>query len=314
MKVVLAGGAGALGTRIADALADRGDEVVVLTRTVRPGARHRQVAWDGATVGPWAAELCGAAVINLAGQQVGRRATPAMIGLLTRSRVEPTLALVDAAARAEVAPPVWLQMSTMAIYGDGGDRPIDERTPVADGPPQMAGVARPWEAAAEGARTDRQVILRTGIVFDRDTHALDMLAGLVRAGLGGRWGTGRQWVSWLHITDMIAIVLRALDDPAITGVVNATGPNPVRNAELMAALRTVLHRPLGLPAPEPLLRLGAFLLRADPMLALIGRRGTPAKLLAAGFDFTHPDLAPALEDLFQPPTDPTDPTDHPHRS
>ncbi|MBB5872874.1 uncharacterized protein (TIGR01777 family) [Allocatelliglobosispora scoriae] len=299
MKVVLAGGSGSLGRRIADVLAARGDEVVVLTRTVRPGAAHRQVAWDGVTVGEWADELSGAAVVNLAGRLVGDRPTAANIALLTSSRVEPTRALAEAAALVAVAPPVWVQMSTMAIYGDGGDRPIAETAPVADGPAQMAGVARPWEAAAEGVRADRQVVLRTGIVLDRDSHALDMLATLVRAGLGGRWGTGRQWVSWLHIDDLLAIVLRALDDPAISGVVNATSPRPVRNAELMAALRNALRRPIGLASPEPLLRLGAVLLRTDPELALLGRRGVPEKLLSEGFTFAYPDLAPALEDLLR---------------
>ncbi|MFP5318159.1 MAG: TIGR01777 family oxidoreductase [Acidimicrobiia bacterium] len=297
MKVVIAGGAGSLGRRICTRLASRGDEVVVLTRSPSEGSPHRQVAWDGRTVGPWAAELAGAAVINLAGALVDRRPTQANIELLRRSRVEPTRALVEAAAQVEPAPTVWLQASTLAIYGDAGDRVLDESAVPAVGPPQMAGVARPWEESAAGARTARFVVMRTGIVLDRDTPALDRLARLVRWGLGGKVGAGRQWVSWIHIADFLSVVETLLDDDRFEGVVHVTSPGPVRNAELMAGLRTVLHRPAGPPAPAPLVRVGAALLRTDPALALTGRRCIPSRLSAAGFPFRFPELAPALEDL-----------------
>lgn len=286
-----------MGQRISADLMGRGEEVIVLTRSRRPDRLCRQVLWDGVTVGPWAQELAGAAVINLAGELVDRRPTAAAIDLLTRSRVEPTRALVEAAATLTEPPRVWLQMSTVAIYGDGGEAVIEETSPVADGPPQMAGVARAWETAASGAATHRQVILRTAVVLDRHTPALDRLASLTRWGLGGRVGHGRQWVSWLHIADLLAIVRRCLDDDAITGVVHATSPNPVRNAELMAAMRTVLRRPPSPPTPASLVRFGSMLLRTDPALALMGRRCVPAQLQAAGFAFEHPHLVPALEDL-----------------
>ncbi|WP_204003937.1 epimerase [Virgisporangium aurantiacum] len=297
MKVVLAGGSGALGRAIAADLAGRGDEVVVLTRTVREGSPYRQVRWDGVTVGPWATELSGAAVVNLAGELVDRRPTAANVELLTRSRVEPTTALALAAAGSDRPPTVWVQASTLAIYGDGGEAVLAEDAPPADGPPQMAGVARAWEDAAAGARAGRQVVLRTGVVLDRGTPALNRLAGLARWGLGGRVGSGRQWVSWLHVADFLTIVRRSLDDPAMADVVHATSPNPVRNAELMAALRRVLRRPPAPPTPAPLVRVGALLLRTDPALALTGRRCVPRRLLDAGFGFARPDLLPALRDL-----------------
>jgi uncharacterized protein len=298
-KVVIAGGSGALGRRIAADLLAGGDDVVVLTRTVRRDRAYRQIAWDGATVGPWSDELAGALVVNLAGELVDRPPTAANMALLTRSRVEPTRALAQAAAGVPEPPRVWLQMSTLAIYGDGGEAVIEETTPVADGPPQMAGVARAWEAAAASAPAGRQVIMRTGVVLDRGTPALDRLAGLVRWGLGGRVGTGRQWVSWLHIADLLAAVRRLLDDPDLSGIVHVTSPEPVRNAELMATLRSVLRRPPSPPTPEPLVRLGAKVLRTDPALALTGRRCVPARLQEAGFDFTYPTLEPALTDLLR---------------
>jgi uncharacterized protein len=300
-KVVIAGGSGALGRRVAADFIARGDEVVVLTRAVGRGGPGRQVPWDGATVGPWADELADAVVVNLAGELVDRRPTAANIALLTKSRVEPTRALAEAAAGLARPPRVWLQMSTLAIYGDGGEAVIDETRPVADGPPQMAGVARAWEDAAAGAPAARQVVMRTGVVLDRGTPALDRLAGLVRWGLGGRVGTGRQWVSWLHIADLLAAVRWCVgDNPGLSGVIHVTSPEPVRNAELMATLRAVLRRPPSPPTPEPLVRLGALLLRTDPALALTGRRCLPARLQRAGFDFKYPTLEPALTDLLRP--------------
>jgi NAD dependent epimerase/dehydratase family enzyme len=179
MKVVVAGGSGALGRRLCADLAARGHDVVVLTRTPRPGP-YRQVRWDGVTVGPWVTELDGAAVVNLAGELVDLRPTAKNLELLTRSRVEPTLVLRAAAEKLDAPVPVWLQASTAAIHGDAGETLIDEDTPPADGPPQMAGVARAWEEAAAGAHAGRQVVLRTSIAFDRDTPALNRLARLVR--------------------------------------------------------------------------------------------------------------------------------------
>ncbi|WGL51632.1 TIGR01777 family oxidoreductase [Nocardioides sp. BP30] len=297
MKVVIAGGSGALGRRLCTDLAAAGHEVVVLTRRRRPGP-HRQVEWDGRTVGPWSRELEGSAIINLAGELVDRRPTPANISLLTASRVEPTRALVEASRTLEAPVPVWVQASTLAIYGDAGDAVLDESAPPADGPPQMAGVARAWEAAADGAHTERLVVLRTGIVLDNDTPALDRLWGLARWGLGGRVGPGTQWISWVHIEDWLAIVRTVLAPGSdLEGVLHATGPEPARNADLMAALRRSLGRPAAPPTPAALVRLGAVVLRTDPALALTGRRAIPARLLESGFRFGHPDLDEALSDL-----------------
>lgn len=148
MKVVVAGGSGALGGRVCEDLEAHGHAVVVLTRRVRPG-RFRQVEWDGRTVGAWSSELDSSAVVNLAGELVDRRPTPANIELLTRSRVEPTQALAAASRSLSQPVPVWIQASTLAIYGDAGNRVLDESAPPASGPPQMAGVARAWEGALE---------------------------------------------------------------------------------------------------------------------------------------------------------------------
>lgn len=300
MKLVIAGGSGGLGRRLSADLSERGHEIVVLTRTPRPGAAYRELEWDGRTPGPWAAELAGAAVINLAGAIVDRRPTKANIELLTSSRVQPTVALRAAAANLDTPPALWLQMSTLAIYGDAGESLLDETAPPADGPAQMAGVARAWEHAAAGAPAERLIVLRTGIVLDREGPALQRLGNVVRFGLGGRIASGRQWISWLHIDDFLAVVRRCLDDEKLSGVVHATSPQPVRNAELMAALRRVLRRPAAPPTPALLVVAGAVVLRTDPALALTGRRCVPGKLLAAGFEFAYPEIGSALHELYSP--------------
>lgn len=297
MRVVIAGGAGSLGRRLAGDFHDHGHDVVILTRAPRSDLDHRQVKWDGRTVGSWASELEGATVVNLAGALVDRRPTPKNIELLKRSRVEPTRALVEASRELTTPPALWLQMSTLAIYGDAGQVIIDERHPPADRPPQMAGVARPWEQAAQEARADRFVVLRTGIVLDPDTPAYERLTRLTKLGLGGRISKGDQWISWIHVDDFLR-ALRFLCDPSdIDGVVHVTAPNPIQNQDMMAALRAALHRPWSPPTPKPLVYLGAMFMRTDPALALTGRRCVPKRLLDAGFEFEHGTFSDALDAL-----------------
>lgn len=247
-------------------------------------------------MGPWASELADAAVVNLAGALVDRRPTAASIEMLTQSRVVPTQTLA-AAARQGNTPLVWIQASTLAIYGDAGDAILDESSPPADGPPQMAGVASAWEAASEAVVSHRKVVFRMGLVLDRDTPALQRLTALTRWGLSGRIGSGNQWISWIHISDFLAATRRALIDDALSGVIHVTSPNPVRNVEMMAAMRKVLRRQFALPTPVPLVRLGAMLLRTDAALALSGRRCVPLRLVDQGFDFAYPELMPALQNL-----------------
>lgn len=297
MKVVIAGGAGSLGRRLAADFRNRGCDVVILTRTLRSDIEHRQVEWDGRTVGSWAAELEGVTVVNLAGELVDRRPTPKNIELLRRSRVEPTRALVEAARGLPTPPELWLQMSTLAIYGDAGQEVIDEQHPLADGPPQMAGVARPWERAVQGARVDRLVVLRTGIVLDHGTPAFERLTRLTKLGLGGRISKGDQWASWIHVDDFLGAVRFLVGRSDLDGVVHVTAPEPIQNREMMAALRTALRRPWSPPTPKPLVHIGALLMRTDPALALTGRRCIPQRLLDGGFTFDHPTFDAALEDL-----------------
>lgn len=313
MRIVIAGGSGSLGRALVPSLLADGHEVVVLTRSARGAgraprrtdARVRYVHWDARSAGPWERELDGGDVglVNLAGRLVDARPTPAAIADLTRSRVDATRALVEASTRCERPIRRWVQASTTAIWSDAGEARLDETSPIPVGLPQMTGVAERWEQALAGHRSEHTHVLRTSIVLEAGTPALDRLLMLARRGLGGPVAGGRQWVSWIHVEDWVRIVRCALGlaEPTLPdGVIVASAPHPVRNAELMSTLRRSAGgagRLLALPTPEPVLRLGALLLRTDPALGLTGRHATSRVLDEAGFTFHHPTLAEAVPAL-----------------
>jgi uncharacterized protein (TIGR01777 family) len=304
LTVVIAGGSGALGRTIAADLTCRGQRVRILTRHRDPGLPFEQVEWDGRSVGNWVAALRNSgptAVVNLAGKLVDCRPSAANIVELRRSRVDPTAALVAASKTLDRPIDYWIQASTTAIWSDAGEMRCTETTPLPVGLPQMTGVAQPWERAFAGANTEHHTILRTSIVLDSDSPALQRLCDLTRAGLGGRVGPGDQWFSWIHIDDWLALVRAALGlDPRVRlpdGILVAATDYPVRNRDLMAVLRRHLHRPPAPPTPAPLLRFGAIFLRTDPALGLTGRHATSEILPHIGFRFRYPALDEALGNL-----------------
>ncbi|UFU06666.1 epimerase [Ruania halotolerans] len=305
-RVVIAGGTGFLGTALAAEVSRRGAEAVLLTRTPRPDLPYRQVRWDAVGSGGWAAELDGpdVRVANLAGKLVDCRPTRAAIAELRDSRVHATRALVQAAQAASAPVQHWLQASTTAIWSDGGEAHLTESSPVPDIPPglpQMTGVAAPWEEAAAGAPTEHLHIMRISIVLGGDSPVLQRLMFPVRMGLGGPVGSGRQWFSWIHLTDWLELACAALGLGALRlpdGVLVAAAPNPVRNAELMAAMRRHVGRPdWAPPTPAPLVQLGSVVLRTDPALALTGRHVTSERL--GDFEFRYPHLDGAIAALDQ---------------
>ncbi|MFE6860394.1 DUF1731 domain-containing protein [Nocardia sp. NPDC057668] len=305
LTVVIAGGTGALGRSLAADLTCRGQRVRILTRRANPELPYEQYEWDGRTVGEWVAALRNSgptAVVNLAGKLVDVRPTPRNIAELRDSRVDSTRALVTAAKGLDRPIDHWVQASTTAIWSDAGEIRCTETTPLPQpGLPQMTGVAEPWERAFEGANAAHSTILRTSIVLDPDAPALRMLVRLATLGLGGSVGSGRQWFSWIHRDDWLAIVRAALGlDPRVTlpgGIVVAATDFPVRNRELMTTLRRQVRRPWSPPTPAPALTLGAVFLRSDPALGLTGRHATSEVLRQAGFRFRFPTLDEALTDL-----------------
>jgi uncharacterized protein (TIGR01777 family) len=300
-RVVLAGGSGFLGQALAKALLGKGYEVVILSRGAhREGGAIRQLHWDGKTLDDWSQAIDGAkAIVNLTGRSVNCRHTPEHRREIMRSRVDSVRVLGEAVSRSQQFPEVWVQASSLAIYGDPGDRWCDEDAPQADGFSEE--VCKRWEGEFEKieAAGMRKVVMRIGIVLDTDHGALPVLGRLTRLFLGGRVGDGQQYVSWIHVADLTRMFLEAIERPDIAGVFNVTGPNPVTNAEFMRELRHALQRPWSPPVPAWATHIGAFLMRTEPSLALTGRRCRPRRFLESGFHFEFPELRGALADLYR---------------
>ncbi|HEX8272181.1 MAG TPA: TIGR01777 family oxidoreductase [Longimicrobiaceae bacterium] len=308
MKIVIPGGSGQVGTLLARAFHADGDEVVVLSRSPRP-APWRVAAWDGETVGDWAAELEGAdAVVNLAGHTVNCRYNAANRRRILESRVRSTRAVGRAIAAAARPPAVWLQAGTATLYAHRYDADNDEATGIVGGaePGVPAAwrfsteVATAWERAVEEAATPgtRRVVLRSAMVMSPDRGGVfDALLSLGRLGLGGRYGDGRQYVSWIHERDFVRAVRWLLAHGEVEGAVNVCAPGPLPNAEFMRELRAAGGIRFGPPKPAWLLDIGAVLLRTEPELVLKSRRVAPGRLLEAGFAFDFPDWPRAAREL-----------------
>lgn len=305
-KIFIAGGSGFLGISLATHLAALGNEVVIASR--RPPSASgawRHVVWDGRTVGEWRHELDGAAaLVNLAGRSVDCVKSPDHCDEILRSRVEATLALGTALRDVDRPPPAWVQMSTAHIYGDPPSLVCDEHSPLGVGLAPTVG--RAWEEAFKlGVLPDqRAVILRTSFVLGRDRGAgggaLTTLARLARYGLGGRIGSGRQGISWIHETDLNRLFGRALFDETMHGTYVASSPQPVSQLEFARAVRRAVGMPIGLPTPEWLVRLGArWVMRTDPELAIYGRYVVSRRLAEARFEFQFPSVDAALSDLLR---------------
>lgn len=301
-RVVIAGGTGFLGENLARHLTERGWEVVAIARHApEGGARWRHAVWDARTVGDWVQQLDGAtAVVNLAGRTVDCTKTPDHCDEILRSRVESTEVLGRALQSVTTLPRVWVQMSTAHIYGDPPDVVCDEDSSFGWGLAPF--VAREWEQSfARGLPASvRGVVLRTSFVLGKNGGALRQLNRLVRFGLGGTVGHGRQGISWIHERDMDRLFERAICDDSMRGTYIATAPHPVSNAEFMREMRRALRAPIGLPAASWMVRLAApLMLRSDPDLALYGRYCVSRRLKEEGFEFLFPDVRSALQDLYR---------------
>jgi uncharacterized protein (TIGR01777 family) len=303
--IVIAGGSGFLGTSLAHFLADRGCAVTLLSRgTPRSSGPWRHCVWDGRTLGSWADVLNGAdGLVNLAGRSVNCIKSPDHQDEILRSRVESTRVLGEALRRVASPPRVWVQMSTAHIYGDPPESLCTEDSALGYGLAPTVG--RAWEEAFYAARlpTQRGVVLRTSFVLGRDrgagAGALATLGRLARVGLGGKVGSGRQGISWIHEADMNRLFARALTDASMQGTYIASSPHPVSQAEFMRELRRAVGMPLGLPAPAWMVRIGCrVLLRTDPELALYGRYVASQRLAEEKFEFRFARLSQALHDLY----------------
>lgn len=305
-RVVIAGGSGFLGTVLTNHLASSDHDICVLTR--RPGAgtdRLRQEKWDGETFGDWARELDGAlALINLSGVSVNCRYHSRNRKRILDSRIRPTRVLGQAIGHCAQPPAVWLNSSTATIYKHTFGPAWDESGKIGAHPAAKDAfsieVATAWEAEFERAITPgtRKLALRSAMVLGTGSNSVfPMLRRLVRLGIGGRLGSGNQYVSWIHQEDFCRAVQWLIRRDDMQGVVNVAAPNPLPNAEVMKTLREVCSVPCGLPAAEWMLEIGAFLLRTETELIIKSRRVVPDRLLAQGFEFRFPEIREAFADL-----------------
>lgn len=288
--IVVTGGTGFIGSRLVEALIAGGHEVTVLTRNraaasalpapVRVITQLDQIASDTPID----------AVVNLAGEPIASGLwTQAKRARIVDSRVEMTRNCCDLIARLETKPKVFISGSAIGWYGLRADEALDERSAGTDCFSHE--ICAAWEAAAKPAPT-RTVLLRIGLVLDNSGGMLARMLTPFKFGLGGRFGNGRHWMSWIHRDDLVRLIVHCIADPALSGPVNGTAPQPVTNREFTAALSRALRRPAVLPVPAwPLkLVLGAFARE----LLLGGQRVLPARAEASGLGFTYPDIDTAL--------------------
>ena len=308
MKIVIPGGSGQVGTVLARAFHAAGDEVVVLSRRsdVRP---WRVVTWDGRTPGDWRREIDGCdVVVNLAGRSVNCRYGEANRREILESRTVSTRVVGQVIADALRSPAVWLQASTATIYAHRYDAPNDESSGILGGGEPGApstwtfsiDVARAWEETFDAAVTPRtrKVALRSAMTLSPDRGGVfDTLLALVRRGLGGQAGDGRQFISWIHYEDFVDAVRWLIGREHFTGVVNVAAPQPLPNAEFMRRLRRAWGARFGLPAAKWMLEIGALFMQTETELILKSRRVVPARLLEDGFRFQFPAWDEAARDL-----------------
>jgi uncharacterized protein (TIGR01777 family) len=297
MRVFVTGASGLIGTHLCRALLARGDEVVALSRVPRAGDPNMVwVRGSESSLAQWQGALSGCqAVVNLAGESVARRWSNAHKARIIRSRVGMTTALYHAMAQASEPPRVLVSGSAVGFYGTDPEATFDETSPRGEG--FLATVCEEWERAASRAETleVRVVRLRIGVVLAREGGALPAVLRPIRAYLGGALGTGKQWLSWIHVEDLVRLILFCLDNADIDGAVNGVAPEPIGQRDLVRAIAKVVGRPVWMDAPTWALRLVLGQM-ADEML-LAGQRVLPTRARTAGFVHVHGFLDQAIGDL-----------------
>ncbi len=300
MRVFITGGTGLIGRRLVRRLAERGDRPVVLSRSTsvwRFGDQDVQmVQGDPKEAGDWQAVAADCdAVVNLAGENIlSHRWNDEQRRRIRDSRIDATRYVVDALARPEARCKTLVNGSAVGYYGDQGEAMLDEGSPSGSG--FLADVTQAWEAEAHRAEGHgcRVVCLRTGMVLDAEGGALASMLPVFRWGLGGRLGSGQQWMPWVHQADIVGLICFALDTADVSGALNGTAPKPSRNRDFTRSLARALKRPAVCCVPRFVIRVGVG--DASEVL-LASQRVVPAAALSGGYAFAFPDLDEALADL-----------------
>jgi len=302
MKVFITGGTGFVGWTLTKRFTDKGEEVTLLTRRIEgkaplpAGASYLE--GDPTIQGPWQEKVPGHdVIINLAGASIFRRWTDPAKKEIRQSRIDGTKNLVEALKARAGQETLLLSASAVGYYGFHGDEELDEKSPPGDD--FLASVARDWESAALEAENYgvRATVLRFGIVLGKRGGALKQMVPLFKWGLGSPLGSGTQWFSWIHEYDLAKVFLTLVERGDITGPVNCTSPNPIRNRDFTKALGRALNRPTFMPSvPSLVMKLvyGEF-----GSILVKGQRVIPKRLIRLGYAFKYPEVDQALRDLLQ---------------
>ncbi|WP_298518794.1 TIGR01777 family oxidoreductase [uncultured Kordia sp.] len=299
-KMVIAGGSGFLGQSLIAYFLTKNYEIIVLSRNAKKTGNNklRYVAWNAKTLDIWMTELEGAAVlINLTGKSVDCRYNEKNKAEILNSRVNSTKVLGKAIQACAVPPKVWMNSSTATIYEHSLDRKMTEENGIIGNDFSM-NVAKSWEKAFYSCNTPKthKIALRTSIVLGKNGGAFIPLKNLVKFGLGGTQGNGKQKVSWIHEHDFCRAVAFLLEKQ-VSGVFNITAPNPIPNKSFMKTIRKVMNVPFGLFQPKWLLKFGARIIKTEAELILKSRFVIPEKLVAAGFQFQYPTAEKAIQEI-----------------
>ncbi|WP_136465088.1 TIGR01777 family oxidoreductase [Flagellimonas onchidii] len=300
-KIVIAGGSGFLGNILIQNLKSYVEEIVVLSRKSKPSFENiRFIKWDGKTLSEWAKEIddC-TALINLSGRSVDCRYNKKNKAEILDSRINSTKVLGKAVEQSINPPEIWINSSTATIYRHSMDKKMNELTGEL-GSGFSVEVAKTWEKAFFSCNTPktRKVALRTSIVLGKEGGALAPIKNLVKLGFGGKQGSGKQFVSWIHEKDFARSILFIIKNNCITRVINLVAPTPTTNEALMKKIRDKIKIPFGIPLSTSLLEMGARLINTETELILKSRNVIPKKLIDAGYEHDFGALDSALDDLF----------------
>ncbi|MES2761822.1 MAG: TIGR01777 family oxidoreductase [Bacteroidota bacterium] len=299
-KLIIAGGTGFLGQALVSHFKDTFDSIVILSRSEKPSSgKVKYMKWDAATFGDWCQELEGAtAIINLCGKSVDCRYTEKNKAIIFSSRLDSTKIIGEAIQKCKVPPALWINGASATIYSYSETEPRGEYSKEI-GTGFSVEVCKAWEKVFNGFTlpATRKVNMRISMVMGRTGGVFPVLLNLAKKGLGGTMGKGTQQVSWIHIDDLCNMVDWFIHDTNTNGIYNSVSPNPIVNRKMMRLFRKKVGMPIGLPATEWMLKIGALIIGTETELILKSRYSYPERALEEGFNFKYKTFEECLASL-----------------
>ncbi len=300
MKIVIAGGSGFIGTYLAKYFADKGNEIIILSRSSHPTKNNiKYILWDAKSLGTWKDVLENSDIlINLSGKSVNCRYTEKNKKEILESRIEATTILGTAINTLQHPPKIWFNAASATIYRHADDYPQDELTGEIGSDFSMD-VCKAWEKCfyEQNVPHTRKIVLRMAITLGIEGGVILRFKNLVRFGLGGKMSHGQQMMSWVHVEDIARSIEFLAANENLNGIFNISSPYPLNNDAFMRAIRKAMGMPIGIPTPRWFLAFGAFLIGTETELIMKSRWVIPQKLIAAGFHFKYPKIEDVMKDI-----------------